>query len=330
MQVAAVAHEGQATVVGDVEPLVGVRGPGVRALEAAGQMPPGGRGQRPEAEGAVDVDPGTGGLQPRTDLVGRVEGTGVHVACLDTDDGGAFDPGQLPRDHPPLTVHGDPVDPVATQAEHAECLQHAHMDLVADDDADRRRPEEPLRFDVPALRLKERVTRRGETGEVGGCRAAHEPDIRLSGQAEHGSQPASTDLLQRHPDGRGGLEAGVLVPRRGQDVGAHRGRQRPADDEPEEPAAGRGDRGRRADVVQFGEDGRGSDGVMLQRHVKPLQVCRRGRRRRDAPRSHLFEIADRPIGSVSDQLVHRNLHVSTPSSRHRSRSSPCPAPRSCA
>ena len=61
-----VAHDGDAAVVGDVEPFVAVRGPGVRALHAAREVGEARAGRGPEAEGAVHVDPApplVGGLR---------------------------------------------------------------------------------------------------------------------------------------------------------------------------------------------------------------------------------------------------------------------------
>ena len=52
-----VGAEGVAAVVRDVEPLVAVDGPRVGGLEPRGEVPGGRAGRRPQAEGAVDVDP---------------------------------------------------------------------------------------------------------------------------------------------------------------------------------------------------------------------------------------------------------------------------------
>ncbi len=54
----AVADEGVAAVIGDVEPLVAVGGPGVGLLDPAEEMAVTIGGVEPETEGAVDVDPG--------------------------------------------------------------------------------------------------------------------------------------------------------------------------------------------------------------------------------------------------------------------------------
>src|SRR3546814_6494593 len=72
-----------------------------------------GGGQRPEAEGAVDVNPGAGAPRPLDDLGSRIEAARVHVAGLDADDGGAGDGGQSVGAQAPLPVRLDPPHPLA-------------------------------------------------------------------------------------------------------------------------------------------------------------------------------------------------------------------------
>ena len=65
-----------------------VGGDGVGALDAADEMGMGGRGGGPEAEGAVDVQPGAALVGRRGDSGEGIEGAGVDVAGLGADDAG--------------------------------------------------------------------------------------------------------------------------------------------------------------------------------------------------------------------------------------------------
>ena len=81
-----VRDEGQARVVGDVEPLVRVGGPRVGASDAGDEVSQRRRGRRPQAEGAVDVDPGAVLGRRVAHLVERVEGAAVDLAGLRAHD----------------------------------------------------------------------------------------------------------------------------------------------------------------------------------------------------------------------------------------------------
>ena len=101
-----------------------------------------------------------------------------------------------------------------------------------------RRPARQTASDVVAGPRQHRVARGCEAGEVGHRRAGHEADRALARQPEQVEHPPPGDLLDRRR-GRGQRpQAGVLVPGRGQPVGAQGRRQRAADHHPEE-AAGR-------------------------------------------------------------------------------------------
>ena len=81
-QGAAVADQGDAAVVGRVQPLMGVGRPGV-GLAHTGYLPGGGgRGRRPEPERAVHVDPRAVLAGPGDQRHERVAGAAVDVARL--------------------------------------------------------------------------------------------------------------------------------------------------------------------------------------------------------------------------------------------------------
>ena len=82
-----VRHERVAAVVGNVEPLVSVGGPGIRELGAAEQVAQVGYGVTPEAHCAIDVHPCSGLLCQRDQLGKAIERAAVHIAGLKHHDG---------------------------------------------------------------------------------------------------------------------------------------------------------------------------------------------------------------------------------------------------
>jgi hypothetical protein len=81
-----VGAEDQARVVRHVEPLVRVGGPGVSLLHAGYQRPKSRTGGSPQPEGAIDVDPYIAFVRQVTDLADLVDGSGVDIAHLGTND----------------------------------------------------------------------------------------------------------------------------------------------------------------------------------------------------------------------------------------------------
>ena len=77
--------DGIARVVGNVQPLVPVAGPGVRQLDPADEMSCTWARGRPEPEGAVDVNPGIDGVCRLDDRCHVVARAGVHVAGRGAD-----------------------------------------------------------------------------------------------------------------------------------------------------------------------------------------------------------------------------------------------------
>src|SRR2546427_11722015 len=106
-----VAHEGETAVIGNVQPLVRVGGPGVRGADALEQVAEARARRGPEAECAVDVHPGVAvRARQAGDLAKRIERAGVHVAGLRTDDGGRA----LRRPEGPPQRPGPPAGPTIT------------------------------------------------------------------------------------------------------------------------------------------------------------------------------------------------------------------------
>ena len=149
-----VAHEREAAVVGDVQPLVAVGRPRVGEAEALDEVRPARGCGGPQAEGAVDVQPGARRARRLGDRRQRVERAGVEVAGLRAHDGGRRERRQRLGPHAPLPVHGHAHEAVAAEADEPERLDQRRMRLLADHDGDRRRAEQPVGLDVPALRAR--------------------------------------------------------------------------------------------------------------------------------------------------------------------------------
>ena len=265
-----VAHDHDAVVVRDVEPLVRVGGPRVGELGAVEQRALGGAGARPEAERAVDVQPAAALVHDAGELAQRVDRAAVHVAGLRADDERAVESrecvAQRVGAHPPLPVGRHDDDTLRPEPEHAQRRVNRHVRLGADDDVDARRAVEAVRLHVPAHFAQDAVPRRGERGEVRHLAAGHEADAGAAREAEELEEPRRGDLLADRVRRRRGEEAGVLVPRRGEPVGRERDRQRAADDEAEVARPGAADDARIGAGRERVDDGGSVLAVVRQRH----------------------------------------------------------------
>jgi hypothetical protein len=169
-----IADEGEAAVVGDVEPFVGIRGPRIGFTDTGGKVGTRGRGGGPEAESSIDVNPRTGGVGDATDFANGVDGAGVHVPSLRADDRRTGEGGDFFGDHATLDVDGDFDDTAAAEAEDAEGFRNGRVNLATDDDGDGRRSEEAIGLDVPTGARQHGVACGGECGEIGNGGAGDE------------------------------------------------------------------------------------------------------------------------------------------------------------
>ncbi len=166
-----VADDDDPRVVRHVQPLVGVGRPGIGPVEARDAVAQPGRRGCPQPEGAVDVEPGVRSLAHGVDdLRQRIEGAGVHVAGLGADDRRAVEASQRlaqrVRAHPALLVGRDAVDPLPPEAEHLERDEDRDVGLVADDDRDRRRADEPVLLDGSSRPLEDAMPGGSDRREV--------------------------------------------------------------------------------------------------------------------------------------------------------------------
>ena len=88
-------------------------------LDALGEMREPRNDARPQPERAIHVNPRAGFACARSNLVNRVERSGVDVARLHADDRRPGDPGQGVGAHPSLIVHRHLHDAAAPEADDA-------------------------------------------------------------------------------------------------------------------------------------------------------------------------------------------------------------------
>ena len=123
--------QGDAAVIGDVEPFVRVGRPGVRVGQAGGQVRTRGISQRPQPERAVGMHPRPALPGPLDDVGEGIERAGVHLARLHADHRRA---GHVLREpvgaHPPLVIGGHPADPVPAEPDQPEGLDQRGMGFL--------------------------------------------------------------------------------------------------------------------------------------------------------------------------------------------------------
>ena len=239
-----VGDEGVAGIVGDVEPFVAVGGPGVGGFDAAQEMAEARGGGGPEAEGAVDVDPGAVAVGDRRSTRRRVVGADVEVAGLEEDDGGAAVEARLPRAcgvrRPRLSA-----GMTSTEARPMPSRRRARSTVPwrsrAGDDADRAERRRGPAARRPSRGVEHGVPGGGEAGDVGHLAAGDEGEAGGGGQAEDVLEPGAGDFFDDGGGGSRGVEPGGLVPGAGEPVGREGGGDGAADHPAEEARTSRAD-----------------------------------------------------------------------------------------
>ena len=181
-----VLAEDERGVVRDVQPLVRVGDPGIRAFGAAHEVAQARARGRPQPEGAVDVQPRSVLSRGIGDLLEGVERPGVHLAGLRAHDRrrvDAFECGaQRVRIHAPLMVRRDRLR--RTEPEQPHRAVDRHMTLLSYEDADARPACETVAADVPADALEDAVASSGKCSHAPHLGARDEPDRGIRRKAE--------------------------------------------------------------------------------------------------------------------------------------------------
>ena len=199
--------------------------------------------------------------------VERIERAGVHVARP-----GAPRSSARPAPCASAAAQGVRVDPAllvdidrlrGTEAQVPQRQVDGLVPLGSDEHAHPGRAGETAGGHVPAGAPQHVVACRGQAGEVRHRRSGDQADRALGGQTEQVQQP-SADQIVRGAVRRGdGAQAAVLVPRAGQPVGCHRGWQRSADHESEEPS------GRHRGQARIGRRGQAGRSRPPDRSARP-------------------------------------------------------------
>ncbi|MCU1251582.1 MAG: hypothetical protein JWQ49_4611 [Edaphobacter sp.] len=111
------------------------------------------------------------------------------------------------------------------------------MDLAAGEDADSGSAGEACFFDVDTEACEEVVACRGKRCEVGHLAAVGEGEAGGGGNVEDVFEPRSGDLFDDRRRGGVGIDGGVLVPCRGEEIGSECGGKGATDNPAEEAAA---------------------------------------------------------------------------------------------
>ena len=194
---------------------MGVGPPRIGQRHAAREVSELGHCRGPEPERAVHMDPGTvppgnlnGGLE-------GVEGSGVEVAGLETDQRGPGpfrqQPVQLGGDQPALGICGDRGGPPETEVPEAQV--NGLVALLAHKAPDPRGPCKASSVEVPASISHQPPPGSGQPGEVGHGGSCSEPDVGILGQVQELQEPVPGRLLDGRDGGSGVAHARVLVPR---------------------------------------------------------------------------------------------------------------------
>ena len=248
-----VAHQHDAALVGDVQPLVRVGGPRVGALDALDLAVQRGTvaAKRPNAPSTCSHEP-LRSHHSRSTANGSDAPELTLPACAQTSDG-LRERRQRIRADAALRVGREQVHAVAAESDEAERLLHGGVVLLADVDRDRRRTEEPVGLDVPARAREQCVARGGQRAEVRERRAADESAAAARGQAEELREPAHRHFFEERTGRRARVRERVLVPRAREHARGDRRGQRPARHEAEVARARARDGGGRAERIELGE-----------------------------------------------------------------------------
>src|ERR1700746_2932338 len=112
------------------------------------------------------MNPGIGALSPCDDLIGRIEGTGVHISCLDADDGWTLDWRQAIGPDGSLAVRRQAPYSAAPHTQHRENLVERSMRLLADEEGKRRSTEQSLLVNIPTVLSQNPIPRRCQATEI--------------------------------------------------------------------------------------------------------------------------------------------------------------------
>ena len=163
--------------------------------EAAARRAGGG----PEPKRPVDVAPGAVSPAELQNRIDRVEGAGVDLAGLDTDDRRAVVLSErrleLRGQHAALVVGRHTPNALGTETEHATRDSDRHMGLFTCDHAQGRSALQAVGLHIPPRLAQDGESRRREAGEVGHLATRDETHAAAGRETQHVANPGSGHFL---------------------------------------------------------------------------------------------------------------------------------------
>ena len=219
-----VSDDGEPAVVGDLQPLVSIGGPGVCVLQSPGQLGHLRDSARPETEGAIDVQPGVVLATYLHDIRQWIESAGVDLPGLGDDDGGAGSScqrcTQRPGIHPAFDVRRY-AGGLQSKSQVPQGGKNRHVRVLAHEYAHGRGALQSFGFDIPADARVHGAARGCQANEACHCGAGHESHGALLRQPQNVEQPAHCDLLCQRRGRRAGVRASVLAPGAREHIGGY-------------------------------------------------------------------------------------------------------------
>jgi hypothetical protein len=196
-----------------------------------------------EAEGAVDVEPGSVPLSQIGGNVDRVKISGVHLARVCNHDcRRSAELLQLPLERddvePAGIVAGKHAYCTAADPEHPEGLVGGRVHVAAREDGNTGKPGEPVGVHVSPVSLGPPAASGSECREVRHCRPGRQDASPAFRQPEEISEPGNRDALELGGEWRPDPGEAALIERRSKPICAECRRRDAAGDEVEHARAG--------------------------------------------------------------------------------------------
>lgn len=140
-----IPHDGVTAIIRCLQPFVTVARPGVCLVDTFCMILCLGTGSRPEAECAIDMDPGGSLMSNVGDLADRIDRTRVDLSCLESERRGDRCRPQFTRgirgSHAAHSIGGNANHPFTAEPKQLQCRESGGMGIVTDQDANLRCPE---------------------------------------------------------------------------------------------------------------------------------------------------------------------------------------------
>jgi hypothetical protein len=222
-------------------------------------------------------------------------------ACAQTDERG-----QAMGLHAASIVYRNPQHPRTAQSEQPQRFKQRGVSLFADDDRDRRRTEQSIRFHTPTGAAQNGIARCRQRSKIGDCGSRHKSPGCIMRQVQHLQQPAQRDLFQGCRCRRNVVERAVLIPGNRKPICRERGGQRTANHKTKIARASHAHRRRRADLVEQRQHLLWFRRMLRKRFVEAADLFQCLRARRDSTRLDFTQIGRSSARGCSEKVVVHN------------------------